>query len=81
MTHEERISWLQKQPGETISPDALAQVLGGRAYLYNLAAKAGRLRLPHMWRGQNLRIFKAPVLKLLQGGMENDAIDIGRRDH
>lgn len=68
MTHEERIAYLMALPGETISPTELAVVLGGDPYAYNLQAKAGKLTLPHLWRGRNLRIFRAPVLKVLQGG-------------
>lgn len=68
MTHEERLELLQMQPGETISPTVLAQILGGMPYQYNLEAKAGKLTLPHMWRGRNLRIFKSPLIKILEGG-------------
>lgn len=75
MTHAERIAFLQALPEETISPATLAQIIGGRAYEYNLAAREGKLKLPHVWRGRNLRIFKAPLLTILQGGLENAAID------
>ena len=68
MTHEERLELLRQQPGETISPATLARIAGGNAYYYNLSAKDGSLKLPHIWRGRNLRIFKAPVMKLLEGG-------------
>ena len=51
----------------------LARVLGGRPYLYNLEARQGMLTLPHVWRGRNLRILKAPLLRILQGGMEHDS--------
>lgn len=70
MSHEERIAFLASLPAETLSPKELSVVLGGDPYSYNLQAKAGALTLPHVWRGRNLRIFRAPVLKLLQGGME-----------
>ena len=70
MTHQERISYLTTLPRETLSPKELAAVIGGDPYSYNLQAKAGTLTLPHVWRGRNLRIFRAPVLKLLQGGLE-----------
>ena len=73
MTHEERIAYLEALPGETISPSELARVLGGRPYLYNLEARQGMLTLPHVWRGRNLRILKAPLLRILQGGMEHDS--------
>lgn len=69
MTHDERIAFLNALPGETISPKQLATVLGGDPYAYNLQARAGTLTLPHVWRGRNLRIFRAPVLRILQGGM------------
>lgn len=70
MTHDEKISLLQAQPGETISPTTLARIIGGNPYVYNLEAKQGRLTLPHVWRGRNLRIFKEPLMKILQGGTE-----------
>lgn len=68
MTHEERLEYLRALPGETISPAQLARVIGGQPYLYNLMAREGKLPLPHIWRGRNLRIFRAPLLALLQGG-------------
>ena len=71
MTHEEKIHLLQSHPGETISPTILAKVLGGDPYVYNLEARAGRLTLPHVWRGRNLRIFKAPLLRLLEPGRDS----------
>lgn len=74
MTHEERIQFIEQQPGETISPLVLAQVIGGRSFTYNLAAKAGRLTLPHVWRGRNLRIFKGPVLQLLKSGRADEGV-------
>ena len=69
MTHDDRIALLSSQPGETISPTLLSKVLGGSAYSYNLAARRGDLPLPHVWRGRNLRIFKQPIIKILQGGV------------
>lgn len=56
---------LRDMPGETISPQQLASILGGEPYQYNLSAKYGRLTLPHVWRGRNLRIIKQPVINLL----------------
>ena len=70
MSHNERIELLKSQPGETISPSVLAQVIGGKPYLYNVAARQGLLTLPHVWRGRNLRIFKAPLLRVLEQGKE-----------
>jgi hypothetical protein len=70
MTHEERISFLESQPGETISPTVAARILGGSAYAYNLTAKEGKLRIPHIWRGRNLRILKTPLLKLIRDGSD-----------
>lgn len=70
MSHRERLELLQSQPGETISPSVLARVIGGKPYLYNVAAKNGQLSLPHVWRGRNLRIFKAPLMRLLEQGKE-----------
>ena len=70
MTHDEKISLLQAQPGETISPTILAKIIGGNPYVYNLEARQGTLTLPHVWRGRNLRIFKEPLMKILQGGTE-----------
>jgi len=45
----------------------MAKVDGGDPYSYNLAAREGKLELPHMWRGRNLRIWKEPVIKLIGG--------------
>lgn len=70
MTHDERIAFLEKQPGETISPTIAAQVLGGKPYAYNIVAREGKLRLPHIWRGRNLRILKTPLLKLIRDGVD-----------
>lgn len=67
MTREEKIEMLRKLPGETISPTQLAKVAGGDPYSYNLAARAGELDLPHLWRGRNLRIWKEPVIRLIGG--------------
>ena len=67
LTHEQRIQLLLNAPGETISPSVAAKVLGGVAYWYNLSAQNGRMTLPHIWRGRNLRIFKQPILDILQG--------------
>lgn len=67
MTRDEKIAWLRELPGETISPTQLAKVDGGDPYSYNLAAKEGKLDLPHMWRGRNLRIWKEPVIRLIGG--------------
>lgn len=54
-------------PGETISPAQLAKVAGGDPYAYNLMARQGKLDLPHLWRGRNLRIWKEPVIRLIGG--------------
>ena len=70
MTREEKLTWLRSLPGETISPSDLALVAGGNAYSYNIAAKEGRLDLPHLWRGRNLRIWKEPVIRLIGGSNE-----------
>lgn len=64
MTHAEKLDFLRRA-SETISPRETAAILGGNAYSYNLAAKEGRLSLPHIWRGRNLRILTAPLLELL----------------
>ena len=70
MTREEKIEWLESIPSETISPFQLAVVAGGSSYSYNMAAKDGKLDLPHLWRGRNLRIWKEPVIRLI-GGRED----------
>lgn len=70
MTHDERISYLKRLDKETISPTELARVIGGNPYVYNLAAREGLLTLPYIWRGRNLRIFKEPLLRLLENGKE-----------
>ncbi len=67
MDHSERILFLRGLPEETISPKETAAVLGGEAYAYNIAAKQGKLTLPYIWRGNRLRIFKQPILDLLEG--------------
>ena len=67
MTREEKLAWLRSLPGETISPKQLAAVAGGTPYSYNVAAMEGKLNLPHLWRGRNLRIWKDPVIKLIGG--------------
>ena len=67
MNSNEALAYLRSLPGETISPQELAKVAGGNAYSYNLAAKEGKLDLPHMWRGRNLRIWKGPVIRLIGG--------------
>ena len=65
MTTEEKVSFLKQLPSETISPSVMALVAGGDPYSYNLAAKEGKLDVPHFWRGRNLRIWKQPVIKLI----------------
>ena len=65
MTREEKIKWLKGLPSETISPQVLAVVAGGDPYSYNIAAREGKLDIPHFWRGRNLRIWKQPVIKLI----------------
>ena len=77
MTASEKVCWLESLPGETISPTELAKVAGGNAYSYNLAAKEGKLDLPHLWRGRNLRIWKGPVIRLI-GGSDVQAVSDGR---
>lgn len=67
LTNEEKLTWLRELPGETISPKQLAAVAGGTPYSYNVAALEGKLTLPHLWRGRNLRIWKDPVIKLIGG--------------
>ncbi len=73
VNHAERISYLENLKEETLSPTELAKVIGGRPFAYNVAARAGKLELPHVFRGRNLRIFKQPVLDLLRGNSENTA--------
>ena len=79
MTTNEAITYLRSLPGETISPQELAKVAGGNAYSYNLAAKEGRLDLPHLWRGRNLRIWKGPVIRLI-GGSDVQAVSDDKRE-
>ena len=67
MTREEKLEWLRSLPSETISPQQLVVVAGGDAYSYNIAAKEGKLDLPHIWRGRNLRIWKEPVIRQIGG--------------
>jgi hypothetical protein len=68
MTREEKVAWLRDLPRETISPAELVMIVGtGHPYDYNCAAKEGKLELPHLWHGRNLRIWKEPVIKLIGG--------------
>ena len=66
MTTEEKVSFLKSLPSETISPKVLAEIAGGDPYSYNLAAKEGRLDIPHFWRGRNLRIWKKFVIEMIE---------------
>jgi len=45
----------------------MAEIAGGDPYSYNLAAKEGRLDIPHFWRGRNLRIWKRFVIEKIGG--------------
>ena len=72
------MAFLRSLPSETISPRELAKVAGGDPYSYNLAAKEGRLDLPHLWRGRNLRIWKEPVIRLI-GGSDVQEVSDGER--
>jgi hypothetical protein len=68
VTREEKLNWLRSLDRETISPTELALIEGnGHPYEYNCAAKQGKLTLPHVWHGRNLRIWKEPVIQLLSG--------------
>ena len=66
MTHAEKLAYLESV-GETISPTQLVRIIGGTAYGYNLSAQEGKLTLPHVWRGRNLRIFTRPLIEILGG--------------
>ena len=79
MNSNEKLAYLRSLPGETISPKELAMVAGGSPYSYNLAAREGKLDLPHLWRGRNLRIWKGPVIRLI-GGSDVQAVSDGRRE-
>lgn len=67
MTNTEAITMLEQMDATTISPRQLSEIIGGNPYSYNCAARDGRLDLPHIWRGRNLRIFVAPLLRMLKG--------------
>lgn len=69
MTHDEKIALLRGREEETVAPWVVAKVLGGDPYWYTVAAKAGKLELPHMWRGRNLRIYKQPLIRLIEKGL------------
>lgn len=58
MTLEE----LAAMPGNSVSPRIAAQFLGVTQYGLNVAAKAGRLGLPYVFSGRNLKISKAAIL-------------------
>lgn len=66
MTAEEKVAFLKSLPSETISPKVLSLVAGGDPYSFNLAAKNGKLDLPHFWLGSHLRIWKGPVIKFIE---------------
>lgn len=74
MSREEKLEWLRQIPSETISPYQLSCVAGGYSYTYNIMAREGKFPLPHLWRGRNLRIWKQPVIDLIEGGNENAGI-------
>ena len=78
MNSNEKLDYLRSLPGETISPKELAMVAGGSPYSYNLAAREGKLDLPHLWRGRNLRIWKGPVIRLI-GGQDVQAVSDDQR--
>ncbi len=67
MDHAANITFLKEIPRETFRPTETAKVLGGNPYVYNVAAKEGTLTLPFIWHGKNLRIFKQPILDILEG--------------
>ena len=67
MTRDEKLDFLRNLPSETISPSVMALVDGGDPYTFNLMAKEGKLDIPHYWRGRNLRIWKGPVIKMIEG--------------
>jgi hypothetical protein len=69
MTHDEKIAFLRGRDEETVAPWVVSKVLGGDPYWYVVAAKAGMLELPHMWRGRNLRIYKQPLIRLIEKGL------------
>lgn len=81
MNREEKLEWLKSIPSETISPYQLSCVAGGNSYYYNLSAKEGKFDLPHMWRGRNLRIWKQPVIDLIEGGGRYAGIPADKDDH
>lgn len=67
MTDTEAVKWLENHKSPTITPQQLSDLIGGDPYTYNVMAKKGELRLPHILRGNRLLIFKAPILKILKG--------------
>jgi len=69
MTHDEKIAFLRGRDEETVAPWVVAKVLGGDPYWYTVAARAGKLDLPHVFRGKNLRIYKEPLLRLIEKGV------------
>lgn len=53
-------------PEPWVTPTVAAKLLGKKSgYGFNLAAKEGRLGIPHMWSGRNLLISKAYLLDFL----------------
>ena len=78
MNSNDALAYLRSLPGETISPKELAMVAGGSPYSYNIAAREGKLDLPHLWRGRNLRIWKGPVIRLIGRGQDVQTFSDGR---
>ena len=51
----------------TVSPTEAAHVLGCTPYSLNCAAKCGRLGIPFVFAGRNLRISANGLLQFIEG--------------
>lgn len=66
MTLDELRAW----PKATVSPTQASGLLNCDPYSLNVAAKAGRLAIRHIFSGRNLRISKTDLLAFCTGSTE-----------
>lgn len=57
-------------PKATVSPTQASGLLNCDPYSLNVAAKAGRLAIRHIFSGRNLRISKTDLLAFCTGSTE-----------
>ncbi len=66
LTLEELKAW----PEAYVTPAQASKLLGCDRYTLNVAAKAGRLSIPHVMVGNRLKLSKAALLEFCGVGME-----------